>query len=415
MRRRMAWGICALAAATMLAACSPKEPAQEAEPGSDYGRVLEVSPEDLGQGTGRIAPTTASVTVNDHWDTLPDGRAVKLYTLTNAKGLKATITDWGATLVSMEAPDRDGTLADVTLGFDKVAPYTGASPYMGSTVGRYANRIALGKFALDGNEYTLATNNAPNHLHGGNVGFDKALWTGEVLGREVLQGGVSGVGVRFTHTSADGDEGYPGSLTCSVTYTLTDNNELSFDYTGTTDKPTVVNLTNHAYWNLAGEASGQTILDHELTIYAERYTPTDETFIPTGEVAPVEGTPVDFRQAHAIGERIAQIAGDPGGYDHNFAVDGENKTLRPAAKVTHPGSGRVMEISTTEPGLQFYTGNFLDGTLTGKGGATYQKNFAFCLEAQTYPDTPNKPDFPSCVLRPGETYRQTTVHKFSTE
>jgi aldose 1-epimerase len=306
-------------------------------------------------------------------------------------------------------------MADVALGFDHVEPYTGASPYIGATVGRYANRIALGKFTLDGQEYRLATNNEPNHLHGGDAGFDKKLWTAEPLGREVLQGGVNGVGVKFTYVSPDGEEGYPGTLTCSVTYTLTDNDELSFDYVATTDKPTVVNLTNHAYWNLAGEASGQTVLDHELTIHAERYTPTDDTFIPTGELAPVEGTPVDFRDAHTIGERIADIPGDPGGYDHNFAIDGENKTLRPAAKVKHPGSGRVMEISTTEPGLQFYTGNFLDGTLTGKGGVAYEKNFALCLEAQTYPDTPNKPNFPSCVLRPGETYRQTTVHKFYTE
>jgi aldose 1-epimerase len=413
MKRSISWAICVCAAAAMLAACSPKEPAPEQEEGGGDGSLLENIPDRVPGGD--TAVKQAKVEVNESWDKLPDGRTVKLFTLTNANGLKATLTDWGATLVSMEVPDRDGNMADITLGFNNVEPYTGASPYIGSTVGRYANRIALGKFTLEGNAFTLATNNAPNHLHGGNAGFDKALWQSEALGREVLQGGVSGVGVRFTHTSPDGDEGYPGALTCSVTYTLTDNNELSFDYVATTDKPTVVNLTNHAYWNLAGEASGQTILDHELTILAQRYTPTDDTFIPTGELAPVEDTPVDFRTPHAIGERIAQIPGDPGGYDHNFVVNGTPGTLRIAAKVKHPASGRVMEIFTTEPGLQFYTGNFLDGSLTGKGGTAYKKNFAFCLEAQKFPDSPNKPDFPTSVLRPGETYRQTTVHKFSAE
>jgi aldose 1-epimerase len=414
MKHNVTWAVTALAIAVVLAACTPREeePPEEAAPMSNLeGAFSEI---DL-EGVKDLASKVSRLEINENWDTLPDGRTVQLFTLTNANGIKATITDWGATLVSLEVPDRDGNTADIALGFDKVEPYTGASPYIGSTVGRYANRIALGKFTLDGQEYTLATNDAPNHLHGGNAGFDKALWTAEPLRREVLQGGVSAVGVKFTHTSPDGDEGYPGTLTCSVTYSLTDKDELSFDYIATTDKPTVVNLTNHAYWNLAGEASGQAILDHELTIHAERYTPTDDTFIPTGELAAVEGTAVDFREAHVIGERIAQIPGDPGGYDHNFAVDGEIGTLRPAAKVKHPGSGRVMEIATTEPGLQFYTGNFLDGTLTGKGGVVYQKNFAFCLEAQKYPDSPNQPDFPSSVLRPGEMYRQTTVHKFYTE
>lgn len=398
-----------MVATALLSACAPKEsaPAEDAAAGNGAAATAE--------GAAKPVAAKATVEVNEAWDTLPDGRPVKLYTLTNAHGMKATISDWGATLVSLEVPGRDGEMADVVLGFDRVEPYSGASPYMGSTVGRYANRIALGKFTLDGQEYTLAANNPPNHLHGGTVGFDKQLWESKPIGREVMPGGGAGVGVKFDYTSPDGEEGFPGTLTCSVTYTLTDDNELSFDYVATTDKPTIVNLTNHAYWNLAGESSGKTVLDHELTIHATKYTPMDDTFIPTGELAPVDGTPVDFTTPHAIGERIAQIPGDPGGYDHNFAIDGAIKTLRPAAKVKDPKSGRVMEISTTEPGLQFYTGNFLDGTLTGKGGVSYQKNFALCLEAQTYPDTPNKPNFPSCVLRPGETYRQTTVHKFYAE
>jgi len=349
------------------------------------------------------------VAINDKWDTLPNGGNVVLFELSNKNGLKARIIDYGAALIGFDAPDADGKFADIVLGFDKAEPYTGKSPYMGATVGRYANRIALGKFTLDGKQYALATNNPPNHLHGGTVGFDKVTWKAEPFRDD------AGAHLRFSHTSPDGDEGYPGTVACEVVYSLTDTNELKIEYKATTTAPTPINLTNHAYWNLAGESAGVTILNHLLTLHAANYTPTDDTFIPTGEIAPVADTPVDFREAHAIIERIAKIPGTPGGYDHNFVVDGAPGTLRPAAKVKDVGSGRVMEVWTTEPGIQFYTGNFLDGTLTGKGGAVYQKNMALCLEAQKFPDSPNKPSFPNSILRPGETYTQTTVHKFSVE
>lgn len=357
-------------------------------------------------GGMRASDGKATVMEETNWDTLPDGQAVARYMLTNSNGLRATLMDHGATLLTLEVPDRDGTLADIVLGFDGVEPYTGASPYMGATVGRYANRIALGKFRLGGEEYTLAANNEPNHLHGGDVGFDKVLWDAETFESS------EGVGVRFSYLSKDGEEGYPGNLQCTVTYTLTNADELRIDYEATTDQDTHVNLTHHSYFNLAGAASGTTILDHELTIAAANYTPIDETFIPTGTIDPVAGTPFDFTAPHRIGERIAQVEG---GYDHNYVLDSGDGTLALAAKVKDPGSGRVMEILTTEPGLQFYTGNFLDGTLTGKEGAVYELNFGFCLEAQKFPDTPNQPDFPTSVLHPGETYRQTTIHRFSTE
>jgi aldose 1-epimerase len=387
------WRVIGLCVAVgLIAGCAPKEQA----PGA-------------ATGANQTADGSAGVRINDTWDTLPDGRAVALIELRNKNGIKARLINYGAALVGLDAPDRKGKFADVTLGFDKVEPYTGKSPYMGATVGRYANRIALGKFTLDGKEYVLATNNAPNHLHGGVVGYDKVIWKAEPFK------GKDGVGVKFSYLSPDGEEGYPGAVNCSVTYTLTDANELRFDYEATTDKPTPLNLTNHSYWNLAGCTSGVTILNHLLTLHAATYTPTDDTFIPTGEIAPVAGTPVDFRDARAIGKSIAKIPGTPGGYDHNFVVDGQPGTLRQAATVTDPGSGRVMEVWTTEPGLQFYTGNFLDGTLTGKGGAKYQKNMALCLEAQKFPDSPNKPNFPTSILRPGEMYTQTTVHKFSVE
>ena len=337
-----------------------------------------------------------------------DGKTVEIYSLKNSNGLSADIMTYGGTVVSLHVPDKSGKMGDVVLGFDTVAEYEEKSPYFGCITGRYANRIAKGKFMLGGEEYTLATNNEPNHLHGGLKGLDKQVW--KASSKETPKGPA----VIFTHTSPDGDEGYPGALSMEVTYTLTNDNSLRIDYKATTDKVTVVNLTNHSYFNLGGHGNG-TILDHHLTLYADTYTPTDATAIPIGELAPVEGTPFDFRTATAIGKRI----GSPDtqirygkGYDHNYVVNGAPGTLRRAAVVHDPKSGRVMEISTTEPGIQLYTGNFLDG-LAGKGGKTYVHRGALCLETQHFPDSPNQKSFPSVVLRPGATYTHTTVHKFS--
>ncbi len=334
-----------------------------------------------------------------------DGEAVEVFTLTNSHGLTARVMTWGATLVSMSVPDRAGKFADVTLGFDTLDGWLGAHPFFGSTAGRYANRIAKGKFTLGGKEYTLATNNGANHLHGGIKGFDKKNWSAEIP--------HATAGVRFSLTSPDGDEGYPGTLRATVTYTLTEKNELRIDYTATTDKPTVLNLTNHAYWNLAGAGEGD-ILGHELMLHASHFTPVDEGSIPTGKIEPVAGGPMDFTEAKVIGRDIAQVGGTPGGYDHNFVLEkAASRALKPAAELYDPKSGRVMKVSTLEPGVQFYTANYLDGTVTGKGGKVYKKNFALCLETQHFPDSPNHPNFPSTVLRPGETYRTTTVHEFS--
>ena len=334
-----------------------------------------------------------------------DGETVEIFTLTNSHGLKARVMTWGATLVSMEVPDRAGKMADITLGFDSLDGYLGAHPFFGSTAGRYANRIAKGKFTLNGKEYTLATNNGVNHLHGGIKGFDKKNWKADAI--------EGANGVRFSVTSPDGDEGYPGTLKASVTYTLTADDALRLDYEIATDKATVVNLTNHAYWNLAGAGTGD-ILGHELTLHAGRFTPVDDGSIPTGKLDPVAGGPMDFTKAKAIGKDFAQMTGTPGGYDHNFVIDQEKPaTLTLAAEVHDPKSGRVMKIATTEPGIQFYTGNYLDGKVTGKGGKVYEKNFGLCLETQHFPDSPNQPQFPSAVLRPGIPYRSTTVHTFS--
>ena len=334
-----------------------------------------------------------------------EGEVVDIYTLTNSHGLKARVTTWGACLVEMHAPDRSGTMADVTLGFDKLDGYLGKHPFFGATAGRYANRIAKGKFLLDGKEYTLAVNNGVNHLHGGLKGFDHRNWRGEIA--------KDANAVRFAYTSADGEEGYPGELKVAVTYTLTEKNELRIDYEATTDKPTVVNLTNHAYWNLAGAGEGE-ILGHELTLHAEKFTPVDEGSIPTGKLEPVAGGPMDFTKAKAIGKDFAQMSGTPGGYDHNFVLDKPKPgALTLAAEVHEPKSGRVMKISTTQPGIQFYTGNHLDGTVAGKGGKVCKMNFGFCLETQHFPDSPNHPYFPTTTLRPGQTFRSTTVHQFS--
>jgi aldose 1-epimerase len=337
-----------------------------------------------------------------------DGKEVAVYTLTNSRGTKVRLIDYGATLISVETPDKAGKTANITLGFPKLAGYLERHPYFGSTVGRYGNRIAGGKFKLDGKEYTLATNNGPNHLHGGIKAFDAVLWKSQPVKE------TNSVGVRFTHTSPDGDEGYPGKLDVTTTYTLTANNELRIDYEATTDKATVVNLTNHAYWNLAG-AGSSTILKHELTLAADKYLPIDDTSIPTGKLAEVKGTAFDFTTPHAIGERINEIKKDPHktqGYDHCYVLRGQQGKLELAAKVKDPASGRVLEIFTTEPGIQLYCGNFLGG---GAGEGGYKQHEAFCLETQHYPDSPNQPAFPTTTLKPGETYKSTTLHKFSVE
>lgn len=341
--------------------------------------------------------------------TTPDGQGVDIYTLTNANGMEARIMTYGATLVSLKAPGRNGALDDVVLGFDSLDGYLKDQPYFGAIVGRYANRIAKGRFTLNGVEYKLATNDGPNHLHGGLKGFDKQVWKA----RDVST--AEAPRLELTYLSRDGEEGYPGNLSVTVVYTLTDANELRIDYSATTDKDTVVNLTNHSYFNLAGAGSGD-VLGHVLTLYADRFTPTDKTLIPTGELRSVEGTPFDFRKPAAIGARIDaddEQLRTGAGYDHNFVLASGGAALALAARVLEPGSGRVMEVLTTEPGIQLYTGNYLDGSLRGKGGRVYGKRFGFCLETQHFPDSPNKPAFPSTVLRPGEKLQSATVYRFS--
>lgn len=341
----------------------------------------------------------------DVFGTMPDGREVKSFTLSNGNGMRAVLIEYGATLVSLEVPDRAGIPGDIVLGFKTLDEYREKSPYFGAICGRVANRIANGKFTLDGKEYTLAANNAPHHLHGGTVGFDKVVWNG------VMKACGAGQSVVFTYLSPDGEEGYPGNLLSTVTYTLTDDNELAVEYSAVADAPTPVNLTHHSYFNLAGEGSGN-ILGHELWVNASRYTPGDETLIPTGELATVTGTPLDFTTPMKIGARIKKVEG---GYDHNFVLDRfDDESLSLAARVYEPETGRVMEIVTTEPGLQFYSGNFLDGSFAGKAGKEYKQHAAFCLETQHFPDSINKPDWPSIVLRPGDTYRHKIIHRFST-
>jgi len=330
-----------------------------------------------------------------------DGQAVDLYTLTNGT-LTVKIMTYGGIITEVHAPDRGGKSADVVLGFSNLDRYVAGHPFFGAIAGRVANRIGKARFTLDGKEYKLAANNGPNTLHGGNVGFDKKVWDAEPVDTK------DGPSLRLQYVSPDGEEGFPGTLTAIVTYTLTNEDELKIDYKATTNNPTIVNLTNHSYFNLAGDGNG-TVLDHELMINADNYTPFDPTQIPTGEIKPVAGTPLDFRKPTPIGARIDQVEG--GGYDHNFVLNG----MKPAVRVKEPKSGRVMEMTTTEPGVQFYTGNFLDGSLTGKGGTVYKQYTGFCLEAQHFPDSVNHPNFPSAILQPGKTYTQTTVYKFSAE
>ncbi len=337
---------------------------------------------------------------------MPDGKPVERFTLTNTAGVELRAISFGGIITSLRVPDRNGKPGDIVLGFDRLDGYLADHPFFGAIIGRYGNRIGRGQFTLDGRTYKLATNNGPNHLHGGTKGFDKVLWSAEpVDGKNAIV---------FTRSSPDGEEGYPGSLRVQVTYTLTDSSELVVDYRATSDKPTVVNLTQHSYFNLAGQASGD-ILRHQLMVNADRYTPVDDTLIPTGELAAVAGTPFDFRKPADVGARIDQP--DPQlkngqGYDHNWVLNRRGTGLQLAARVSEPTTGRTMEIRTTEPGIQFYSGNFLDGKLTGKDGAQYKRRTGFCLETQHFPDSPNKPKFPSTTLRPGTEYRSSTVFTF---
>lgn len=342
----------------------------------------------------------------------PDGRDTRLFTLENSAGLRADISDYGGTIVRLFTPDRRGRLADIVLGFDRVEDYVARSPFFGCLVGRVGNRIAHGRFTLNGRTHSLAINNTPGglpcHLHGGLRGFDKVIWAAEPLTT------ADGPALRLRYRSVDGEEGYPGNLDTTVTYTLTAD-ALRLDYHAVTDQPTPVNLTNHTYFNLAGDGSGP-ILDHVLRLHASRYTPTNAGLIPTGEIAPVAGTPLDFTAPHTIGERIAaphpqlQFAG---GYDQNFIIDRTASGLVPAAHAWEPAGGRVLDVLTTAPGMQFYTGNFLDGSCTGKLGRVYGHRHGFCLETQHFPDSPNHPNFPSVILAPGAEYRSTTVFRFS--
>ena len=338
------------------------------------------------------------------------GKPVEMVTLKNKNGIELTAISYGGIITSLKVPDRNGTFADIVNGFDKLENYwtDPTPPFFGAIIGRYGNRIAKGKFTLDGKTYTLATNNGPNSLHGGNKGFDKHLWT--IMTKDSPEGSSA----IFTRTSPDGEEGYPGTLHARVTYTLTDRNELVIEYHATTDKATPVNLTQHTYWNLSGEGSGD-ILGDIVTINADRYTPVDATLIPTGELASVAGTPFDFRQPTAIGARIEQnndqLKKGPG-YDHNWVLNRKGTGLEFAARVSDPKSGRTLEVATTEPGLQFYTGNFLDGTYKGPSGKPYARRTALCLETQHFPDSPNHADFPSTILRPGKSYDSKTVFTF---
>lgn len=358
--------------------------------------------------------TTGSVTM-DTFGTLPDGAAVERYTLTNPNGLEMSVITYGAIIVSLQTPDRDGHLDDIVLGYDDLAGYFRDTPYFGAIVGRYANRIAGGRFALDGMTYTLAQNDGQNHLHGGVQGFDKVLWDAAPFESD------SGVGVTMTHLSPDGTEGYPGTVSVRVTYRLTPDNRLVVDYLATTDRATPINLSQHSYFNLAGHGGlVSEVSDHVLTIHASRYTPVDSTLIPTGTLADVDGTPFDFREPTAIGARIDaphEQLRRGGGYDHNWVLDGDRDggALVPAARVVHPATGRTLDVHTTEPGLQFYSGNFLDGTITGKSGRVYAHRTGFCLETQHFPDSPNQAGFPSTILRPGEEYRSRTVFEFGVE
>jgi aldose 1-epimerase len=347
----------------------------------------------------------------ERFGTTPDGTPVDLYTLRNAKGAEARIMNYGGIVTSLKVPDRKGNLGDVVLGYDHLDGYLTNNPYFGSLVGRYGNRIAKGKFTLHGKEYTLATNNGPNHLHGGIKGFDKVVWTARPFQSP------RGPALELRYLSKDGEEGYPGNLWVTAIHTWTDDNTLHLDYTATTDQSTILNLTHHSYFNLAGSGAGD-ILNHEVMLAADTFTPVDSTLIPTGELRPVEGTPFDFRKSTPIGARINnddQQLKFGNGYDHNWVMTKPAGQLGLMARVYEPTSGRVLEVSSTEPGLQFYSGNFLDGSIVGKGGQAYQFRHGFCMEPQHYPDSPNQTNFPPVVLTSGQVYRNTIVYRFTTK
>lgn len=375
-----------LGSSTLLQSCKSKEKTNE-------------------QATETTEAQTSMSIKKEPFGKIKEGVEVQLYTLSNEKGMQVKITNYGATITSIITPDKAGQPGDVVLGFDSVEGYQSdaylkSGPYFGATIGRYGNRIANGKFTLDGKEYTLATNNGANHLHGGMKGFDKVVWTAEEAGSNAM---------KFSYVSPDGEEGYPGTLNTTVTFTLTSDNELKIDYEATTDKATPINLTNHSYFNLAA-GKAEDALKHVLTINADRYTVVNQALIPTGELRPVAGSPMDFTKPVAIGARIAQVEG---GYDHNYVLRDAPGDMMLAATVYEPVSGREMEVHTTEPGIQFYSGNFLDGSLTGKGNIVYKKHYGFCLETQHFPDSPNQPKFPSTILKPGDTYKTSTIYKFS--
>lgn len=374
------------------------------------GIVVALATAGLMMGCSRSTEKTMS---NDPvvFGTTPDGKSVMLYTLRNAAGMEAKITNYGGIIVSLTAPDKNGTYADVVLGYDSLAGYIRVTPYFGALIGRYGNRIGKGQFTLDGKAYQLTVNDGANHLHGGKVGFDKVVWDAKQVTT------ADGPGLVLTYVSKDGEEGFPGTLTSTVTYTLKANNELVMDFAATTDKPTIVNLTAHSYFNLAGATSGKSILDHLMMIDADAYTPVDNGLITTGELKDVAGTPMDFRTPTAIGARIGaddpQLHLGPGGYDHNWVLNGGGKSLAVNARVVEPTTGRVLEVLSDQPGVQFYSGNFLDGTIIGKGGVKYEFRHGFCLEPQHFPDSPNKPSFPSVRLDPGQKYTATIVYRFS--
>lgn len=355
---------------------------------------------------------TAQTVSKQSFGKTADGQNIDLYMLRNTRGVEATITNYGGILVSLKVPDRNGKFDDVVLGFNDLDNYlTKNDPYLGAIIGRYGNRIAKGRFTLNGTEYKLAVNNGENHLHGGIKGFDKVVWTGHEMKTK------AGPAVVLTYLSKDGEEGYPGNLNVRVVYTLTNNNEIKIDYSATTDKDTVTNLTHHSYFNLAGEGNGD-ILNHLVTINANRFVPTDAGSIPTGELKNVAGTPFDFLKATAIGARINDDDEQlklGNGYDHTWVINGRAGMMRLAATAYEAGSGRVMQVWTTEPGMQFYTGNFLNGTLTGKSGKVYARRNGFCFETQHYPDSPNQPSFPTTTLKKGQTYKSTTIYRFSSK
>ncbi|MEX0646726.1 MAG: aldose epimerase family protein [Balneolaceae bacterium] len=348
-----------------------------------------------------VIPTNRMQITEESFGRMDDGREAKLYTLSNSNNIEVQITNYGGIITSLKTPGKNGEQGNIVLGFDNLQDYLGGHPYFGALIGRYGNRIEKGRFQLDGAEYQLSINDGENHLHGGEKGFDKVLWDAEIVNDSL----------RLTYMSADGEEGYPGNLQTTVTYTLTDEDELKIEYEATTDKSTPVNLTAHSYFNLTGDPS-QTVLDHQLKLHAGKYTPVNEQLIPTGEMAGTENTPFDFREFNTIGSRIAQVEG---GYDHNFVVDEEPGELNLVAEVYDPENGRKLSVYTTEPGIQFYSGNFLDGSLANKNGVPFEKHSGLCLEPQHFPNSPNEPDFPSTILRPGETYRSVTVYAFSAE